>query len=193
MLQTAWDGLVSLDTRYLIALGTLLAWLLIDRVTKTFVEQRADDSRLRERETKTAVRTFRAITLLVSGSIIALAIGIDFRGLLLLGTSVLTLTGVALFANWSVLSNITSFFILLVQSDIKRGNFVRVVEADNYLEGYIAHIGTFHTRLITEDRQTILLPNNLMLARAVMVNPRTRLSGMGKLSPPAPPVQTSDE
>lgn len=111
--------------------------------------------------------------------------GIDVEGLLLLATSVVTLTGVALFAQWSILSNITAYFILLVQDGFKRGNFVRIVELDNYIEGTVADIGPFNTRLVTEDRVMVLIPNNAMLTRTVFINPRNRYAVAGKLPAPA--------
>jgi hypothetical protein len=44
--------------------------------------------------------------------------GIDFSGVLLISTSLITTTGVALLANWSFLSNITAYFILLFSAVI---------------------------------------------------------------------------
>ncbi|WP_156490117.1 mechanosensitive ion channel domain-containing protein, partial [Oleiphilus sp. HI0086] len=76
---------------------------------------------------------------------------------------------------------ITSFFILLVQKSFRRGNFVRVIDGDNYVEGYISEINLFSTKLISEAREVIIYPNNLLLTRPMLVNPRDRLKGIGKL------------
>jgi len=49
----------------------------------------------------------------------------------------------------------------------------------------VADIGPFHTRLITEERSTLLIPNTTLLSRTVIVNPRDRLNVAGKLPPMA--------
>ncbi len=88
-----------------------------------------------------------------------------------------------MFAAWSVLSNITAFFILLAHSSFKRGTFVRVIDGDNYVEGYISEINLFNTKLISESREVVIYPNNLLLSRPLVVNPRQKLDTVGKLVP----------
>ena len=41
--------------------------------------------------------------------------GIELRGLLVLGSSIFAMLGVALFAAWSLLSNLTAFFLMFIQ------------------------------------------------------------------------------
>ena len=101
---------------------------------------------------------------------------------MILSTSILTLTGVALFASWSLLSNVTSYFILLFHNAFRRGNFVRIVDGDNYMEGYIADVNLFNTRIVTEDRETVIYPNNLVLTRPCIINPRNRWKVIGKVT-----------
>lgn len=177
---TTMSGLPG-DLRVWITLIALLAWWLIDRLTKPIVERSADQSGLRIRQVQTAVRTLRTITSVVALAVLIMLWGLDIEGLLLLGSSIVALTGVAFFANWSLLSNITAYFVLLAHSSFKRGNFVRVLELEYYVEGTISDITPFNTRLITDNREAIVVPNNVMMARSVVINPRSRFDGFGKL------------
>ena len=96
----------------------------------------------------------------------------------------------ALFASWSLLSNVTAYFVISFNPAFVRGNFLQVIDLDNYIEGYIAEVNLFHTKLITERRETILYPNNLLLMKPCQVNPRDRLDVIGKITArpePAPP------
>lgn len=134
------------------------------------------------------VQTFQSaiFTTTLLGGLVTLAIilavwGFDVRELLAVSTGILAVTGVALFATWSILSNITAFFILLSNPMFKRGNYIRVFDMDNYAEGYISQINMFSTVLITEHRETIIYPNNLMTARAIVINPRERVRTLGKI------------
>ena len=115
-------------------------------------------------------------------AVILIAWGIDFSGLLVISTSLITLTGVAFFASWSLLSNITAYFLLLFQTSFRRGNFIRVLDADNYVEGFISEINLFNTKLITEDREIIVYPNNLILTRPSVINPRAKWKTVGKFT-----------
>ena len=65
----------------------------------------------------------------------------------------------------------------------RRGTFVRVIDIDNYAEGYISELTVFNTVLLTENREVIVYPNNLLLGRPALINPRDRLNGVGKLPP----------
>ncbi len=144
-----------------------------------------------------ALRKAVTITRLFNG-VIALAIilliwGFDFNWLLAVSSGIIALTGVALFASWSILSNITAFFILLVHQSYKRGNFIRVVEGENFVEGFIAEINIFNTVLISDNREYIIYPNNLLIARPTVVNPKTHYSAMGKVQDMKPSVDCNDE
>ena len=128
-----------------------------------------------------AITAFRLLYGLFSLSIILFIWGLDFQWLLAVSSGLITLTGVALFASWSILSNITAFFILLAHESYKRGNFIRIIEGDNYVEGVISEINLFNTRLITENREFIIYPNNLLIARPTIINPKMRFTTIGKI------------
>ncbi|WP_346656332.1 mechanosensitive ion channel domain-containing protein [Vibrio sp. CK2-1] len=95
--------------------------------------------------------------------------GIELRGLLVVGSSMFALLGVALFAGWSLLSNLTSFLILFTQNDCRVGRWVRVVDGANFLEGEITEMGFMNVQLRSLDGDLILYPNNLFMTRPVIV------------------------
>ena len=119
---------------------------------------------------------------LVAAGGIAAALSTTAGLLLVISTSLITLTGVAFFASWSLLTNITAYFLLLFQMSFRRGNFIRVLDADNYVEGFITEINLFNTKLITEDREIIVYPNNLILTRPSIINPRAKWKTVGKFT-----------
>lgn len=164
------------------SLAILLLYIIITRLALPRIQKNVDKSNLKPEATPKAYHTVRLLAATMTLAILLIVWGIDFSVLLVLSTSLITLTGVALFASWSLLSNITSYFILLFQNSYRRGNFVRIIDADNYVEGHIADVNLFNTKLITEDREIIICPNNLILNRPTVVNPRERWSKMGKVS-----------
>lgn len=160
----------------------VLFYMLVTRLALPRIEKLVSRSKLRAETTQKAHNTVRLIFGILTLAVLLIVWGVDFSGLLLLSTSLITLTGVAMFANWSILSNITSYFILLFHPTFQRGNFVRIMEMDNYMEGYIADINLFNVKLITEDREVIVYPNNLVLTRPTIVNPRSRWRVIGKIA-----------
>ena len=182
------DGFELQLTLTAIALGSYLAFRLVIGPT---VRRHARKGNLKPDVVNKALKTVNILTAIVALATIFLVWGFDFKGLLALSASLLAVTGVAMFAAWSVLSNITAFFILLAHSSFKRGTFVRVIDGDNYVEGYISEINLFNTKLISESREVVIYPNNLFLSRPMIVNPRQRLGTAGKISSPPEVVKPS--
>lgn len=186
------DWVGRYDTQLILTIALVVIYTLLERFSRPRIEEGVDRSRLKAGSGVQAQRVIRIVgmALLTAGLIVVW--GIDVGALLVLSTTIITLTGVALFASWSLLSNVTAYFVILFNPAFRRGNFVRVIDLDNYIEGYISEITLFHTKLITENRESICYPNNLLLMRPCLVNPRNRLSIVGKIGGVASPeVQTS--
>ena len=160
----------------------LVFYFVTTKYTLPKIEAKVSQSNLKSDEFTKAHHIAKLLIGILSLVLVLLVWGIDFSGLLVVSTSILTLTGVALFASWSLLSNITCYFLLLFHTSFRRGNFIRVLDADNYVEGYITEIGVFNTRLLTEDREIIVYPNNLIMNRPSVINPRKKWKTIGKLS-----------
>lgn len=166
-------------------LGTCLAligYVFITRITLPRLTKSTDDGGFRSEQVTKAYHMVRLVTATLTIAVILLFWGIDFSGLLIFSTSIITLLGVALFASWSILSNVTSFFIMLFHTSFRRGNYLRVIDGDNYIEGYIAELGLLNTKLTTSNNEHVIYPNNLLLARPIFVNPNIKLSAFGKIT-----------
>ena len=179
------DGLLSwMDLNALQLAVTLLItvlYIVLDRFSTPKLEEGADQGRFKEGAAANAILIARFLTGFVGLLVLAFVWGIEIASIMVFAGTTLTLLGVALFAQWSILSNVTAYFILLLHPSFRRGTFVRVIDIDNYAEGYISDLTFFNTKLITENRETIVYPNNLMLGRPALINPRDRLEGLGKL------------
>ena len=179
--QPSIDLLTRYAVPFILSLLVIILYYIIQRKVIPKFEKYVDQGELHNDALKKAVSTFRLLYGVVSFSIILFIWGFDFQWLLAVSSGLITLTGVALFASWSILSNITAFFILLAHESYKRGNFIRIIEADNYVEGTISEINLFNTRLITENMESIIYPNNLLIARPTIINPNIRFTTIGKI------------
>jgi small-conductance mechanosensitive channel len=94
---------------------------------------------------------------------------VQTKDLFLTISSVLTVVGVALFAQWSILSNITSGIILLFSFPFKIGDYIRIHDKDFPIEAEIDDIRAFHTLLKTKDGEIITYPNTLLLQKGISI------------------------
>lgn len=81
--------------------------------------------------------------------------------------SVLTVIGIALFAQWSVLSNITSGIIIFFQHSAKLDDTLCILDKDYEIEGRISDIGLFFVVLTTGQNEQITIPNSVFLQKMI--------------------------
>nr|WP_317224510.1 mechanosensitive ion channel domain-containing protein [Flavobacterium covae] len=99
--------------------------------------------------------------------------GLEQNEIALFASSILTALGVAFFAQWSLLSNITSSLILFFNHPLKLGDTIRILDKDFPLEGEIIELTYFFVYLKTADGQTITIPNSLILQKSVSIIEKT--------------------
>jgi small-conductance mechanosensitive channel len=82
-------------------------------------------------------------------------------------SSVFAVVGIALFAIWSILSNITSGVIMFFSFPYKVGDKIMIHDTDFPTEAIIEDIGAFQLHLRLDNGNLVTYPNNLMLQKAV--------------------------
>ncbi|TDR25477.1 mechanosensitive ion channel family protein [Flavobacterium cheniae] len=84
-------------------------------------------------------------------------------------SSVFAVAGVASFAQWSILSNITAGIILFFSYPFKIGDKIRIQDKENPVEGEIHDIKAFYVILKAANGEIITYPNNLLMQKGVSV------------------------
>ncbi len=103
--------------------------------------------------------------------VVALAIiwGVQPQNMLVAVSSIFAVIGVALFAQWSILSNITAGIIIFFSMPFRIGDKIHILDKDTPIEAIIENVLTFHTYLRTMDGEQIIIPNSLFLQKIVSV------------------------
>ena len=156
-----------IQTAIHISLFIILRWIL-NRLVKRFAKK----SERVEHRTGLIIKYigFVIVFLLIIGLI--LIWGVEFTDLGLVMSSVFAVLGIAFFAQWSILSNITSGVIMFFTFPYVIGDFIIIHDSDYRYKGVIEDIKAFHVILKTMSGEIITYPNSLMLQRGVtMIKP----------------------
>ena len=106
---------------------------------------------------------FLVITILIS------IWGVDTKNLLVAMSSVFAVIGVAFFAQWSILSNITAGIVVYFSLNLQIGDRIKILDKDFPTEVTIIDIKTFYVHLKTDEGEKIIYPNSLILQKGIAV------------------------
>jgi len=123
-------------------------------------------SELRTLQTKQVISTLLNIVFVF---IIAIIWGVEPHNLLIGLSSIFAVIGVAMFAQWSILSNITAGIIMFFTAPFRIGDRIRIIDKDIPIDAVIENIHTFYTHIRTDDDELIVLPNSLFLQKIVSI------------------------
>ncbi|MCB5162929.1 mechanosensitive ion channel domain-containing protein [Marinomonas algarum] len=116
--------------------------------------------------------------------LVCLVLGIGYGQLAIFFSSVFAVVGVALFAQWSILSNITASLIIFFGFPYRVGDWVKVVDKDDEILGQIIEISTFHVIIQRLSGDVVTYPNNLILQKPVVrFTNRDAAQAMSQFSP----------
>ncbi|MFA9188227.1 mechanosensitive ion channel domain-containing protein [Flavobacterium sp. FBOR7N2.3] len=106
-------------------------------------------------------------------AIIALIIiwGVQQKDIIWAISSMATVVGVAMFAQWSILSNITAGVILFFSFPFKIGDSIKIHDKDFPIIGEIVDIAAFHIVLKTIEGEEVVYPNNLLFQKGISILP----------------------
>jgi small-conductance mechanosensitive channel len=94
--------------------------------------------------------------------------GVNFNDVGLVFSSVFAVIGVAMFAQWSILSNITSGVVMFFTFPYKIGDKIKIHDKDFFTEPLIIEdILTFQTVLRSENGELLSYPNSLLLQKGI--------------------------
>jgi small-conductance mechanosensitive channel len=146
-----------------IAVGT---YLLLRSTARSLIRATLVRSVFKSREEKEVGRLINVLLFLVLAVVLSAIWGVEQSEILLFVSSVITVLGVALFAEMSILSNITACLVLFFQHPVKIGDRIRVFDGDNWVEGELMDITYFFVFIRTDREGTVSIPNAILLKNA---------------------------
>ncbi len=112
-------------------------------------------------------RMLEFILWIILGTFILFVWGVEQSQLLFFVTSMLTVLGIAFFAQWSILSNITASIIIFFNHPIRVGDVITILDKEFEIEGMVEDIGLFFLIVRTKQDDRITVPSNLFMQKMV--------------------------
>jgi len=172
----------------------IVAYVIVSRFLKSSVTLLGRNKAVNEVRityvTKMLNLGFTAVFVLL----VCLVLGIGYGQLAIFFSSVFAVVGVALFAQWSILSNITASLIIFFGFPYRVGDWVKVVDKDDEILGQILEISTFHVIIHRLSGDIVTYPNSLILQKAVIrFESQEAAQAMSQFTAPNSPVNKLED
>lgn len=151
----------------------LVLYILIRTLANKSIDKTVARKFMEKTRAKIVKKAANLTLLLIFSVFIIIIWGVDQSELAFFIGSVLTVIGIALFAQWSILSNITSGLILFFNHSVKLDDTIAIMDKEYDIEGRVSDIGLFFVILKTKDGEVISIPSNVFIQKMIKKKPKT--------------------
>lgn len=162
---------LSLDLKIqilLVAVALVIMFLLMT-FTKRITRKVSAVKNLEPNRRKVVLNSFYFLYYLIFAAALIIILGIKFEDVTIFFSSVIALLGVAFFAQWSLLSNLTASIIIFFYHPLKIGDRVKILDGEFKSEGIIKNITGFYTMMELDNGRSVSIPNSLILQKGIEI------------------------
>ena len=147
-------------------------------LTKNIIDNTLKKAQLHRARRKMIIKVTHLFISIAVVVLLAGIWGLEQKEIAVFASTILTVLGIAFFAQWSLLSNITSSLLLFFTHPVRLGDTVRILDKDYPMEGEVEELNYFFIHLKTKNGETITIPNSLIFQKSVsiVVNQDEKLS-----------------
>ncbi len=155
-------------TNLMLSLGLLVVAIVISKLSDYFINKIGTKKKIIPKRIYYVTKFLHFIILLMAILFLAVIWNVQFGGIMIFASSIFAVIGVALFAQWSILSNVTSSIIIFFTFPARVGDKIKIIDGENSITGEIIEISLFQIEILDEDDNVILYPNNLFIQKPIM-------------------------
>ena len=145
----------------------ILVFLITKLITKRVIKKVGIRFKYQSGRIKITNRIVGVLLLTLLTAFLMIIWGVDQSQLLVFLSTVLTILGVAFFAQWSIISNITSTLIIFFNHPIKIGDSLTIIDKDYQIKGRLSDIGIFFIIIKTKENQKITIRSNVCMQKMI--------------------------
>ncbi len=177
---------MSLTMKTLSILICVVAYLFSLRAVGVTIRKLGASKEVSPTRIKYLAKTANIAMFVVFVFAVCLVLGLGYGEISLFLSSAFAVIGVALFAQWSILSNITASMVIFFGFPYRVEDRIKITDADFDLSGTVEEISLFHVLIRTDDGNIITYPNNLILQKPVIKLDRGNRVFPQKVAPTPP-------
>jgi small-conductance mechanosensitive channel len=125
----------ALQIQILETLVIFILYVIIFFINKKVINNALKNTQLQRTRRKVIIKALNLFTTITAIVLIAGIWGLEQNEIAVFATTILTALGIAFFAQWSLLSNITSSIILFFNHPLKVGDTIKVLDKDYPFRG----------------------------------------------------------
>jgi small-conductance mechanosensitive channel len=138
-------------------------------IIKTTINNTLKHTPLQRDRRKFIIKGLHLFTTIVLAILLSGIWGFKQNEIAAFASTILTALGIAFFAQWSLLSNITSSIILFFNHPLKLGDTIKVLDKDYPFEGEITELTYFFVHLKTTSGEIVTIPNAMILQKSIAI------------------------
>jgi len=157
-----------LTTNLILTLTIIIISFLISKASDYFITRFGEKKKIIPKRIYYVSKFLHALIILIILMALAIVWNVQLGGVMVFASSIFAVIGVALFAQWSILSNLTSSIIIFFTFPSRIGDNIKIIDGDNTIVGEIIDISLFQIVILDKEGNTILYPNNLFIQKPIM-------------------------
>ena len=150
-------------------LAVIVLYIVVYNITKTFINNSLKNTQIQRGRRKIIIKALQLLTFLTAIILLSAIWGLKQSEIAVFVGTILTALGIAFFAQWSLLSNVTSSVLLFFNHPIKIGDTIKILDKDFPIEGEVTDLSYFFVHLKTDTGEIVTIPNSILLQKSVSV------------------------
>ncbi|MFN4881783.1 MAG: mechanosensitive ion channel domain-containing protein [Bacteroidota bacterium] len=147
----------------------ILVYVISFFVTRNIINKSLKKTQLERTRRKIIIKALHLIITIIFTMFLGGIWGVKQSEIAVFAGTLLTALGIAFFAQWSLLSNITSSIILFFNHPLKLGDTIKILDKDYPYEGEVVELTYFFIHLKSTTGETITIPNSLILQKSIAI------------------------
>jgi len=147
----------------------ILGYFITHYTTKVFINNSLKQTHLQRGRRKMIIKAVHLVSFLAASIFLSAIWGLKQNEIAVFVGTLLTALGIAFFAQWSLLSNVTSSLLLFFNHPVKIGDTLKVLDKEYPFEGEVTDLTYFFVHLKSANGEIITIPNSLLLQKSVSV------------------------
>lgn len=145
----------------------LVTYFVLKTLSYKSIDQTVKNSLMQKTRGKVIKKAVGLLLFLLAFTFILLIWGVDSSELVVFLGSVLTVIGIALVAQWSIISNVTAGVVIFFSHSVKLDDTITVMDKEFHIEGRVSDIGLFFLIIKTTEGELVSIPNNVFIQKMI--------------------------